>query len=250
MSAMWFILVLFHHPVIAFHLNYITSDLVISRFGDMATLMCRASDHYDVCLFISPDGETCQVKWDGSLRPASVTSCSNVRRFEFVGNYDEFECGVKIVVDARAVGKWTCHVKEYRNFGTGREVHAGINIKIKQEDNEYTRERKSELPSIQTTSLNGSDPGKEPNSVIRLEPYVAISSVQFPVGNVDQDTKTREDGGVLIPVLVSVVVILILLGTVFILMWKRKKTFFQSTEDKMQMMTLKRENSRTSFNSN
>ena len=184
------------------------------------------------------------------MKQASVTSCSNVRRFEFVGNYDKFECGVKIVVNAGAVGKWTCYVKKYHNLRTGREVHADINIKIIQEGNEYTSERASELTSIQTTSLNGSDPDKEPNNVIRLEPYVDISSVQFPVADVDQDTKTREDGGVLIPVLVSAVVILILLGTVFILMWKRKKTFFQSTEDKMQMMTLKRENSRTSFNSN
>jgi hypothetical protein len=247
---MWFIFVLFHHPLIAFHLNYMTSDLVISRFGDMATLMCKASDHYDVCLFISPDGETCQVKWDGSLQRASVTSCSNVRRFEFVGNYDEFECGVKIVADVGAVGKWSCYVKEYRSFGTGREVHADINIKIKQENNEYTSERTSEITIRQTSTLNRRDPDKEPNNVIRLEPYVDISTVQFPVGEDDQDTKTREDGGVLIPALASVVVILILLGIVFIVMWNRNKTIFQSKQNKMQMMTLKRENSNTSFNSN
>ena len=216
----------------------------------MATLMCKASDHYDVCLFISPDGETCQVKWDGSLRRASVTSCSNVRRFEFVGNYDEFECGVKIVADVGAVGKWSCYVKEYRNFGTGREVHADINIKIKQEDVEYTSERTSELPSMQTTLLHENDPEKKPNNTIRLEPLIDMSSVKFPVADGDQNSKTRKDSGVIIPVLVSVVVILILLGTVFIIMWKRNKTFFQSKQDKMQMMTLKRENSNTSFNSN
>ena len=70
------------------------------------------------------------------------------------GSYDEFECGVKIVVDAGAVGKWTCYVKVYRNFRTGREVHADINIKIKQEDNENTSERTSEITSRQTTILN------------------------------------------------------------------------------------------------
>ena len=130
----------------------------------MATIMCRASDHHDVCLFVSPDGDTCQVKWGGSLRRASITSCSNVRRFEFVGNYDEFGCGVKIVADARAVGKWTCYVKEHRSFGTGRELHADINIKIKQEEVEHTSDRTSELTSMQTTPLNENNPEKRPNN--------------------------------------------------------------------------------------
>ena len=46
---------------------------------------------------------------------------------------------------------------------------------------------------------------------MRLGPFIDISSVKSPVADGDQNPKVKEDGGVLIPVLVSVADILILL---------------------------------------
>ena len=230
---MWLLLVFTHHPVTSFHLNYITSDLTISRYGDLVTLMCRASDHYDLCLFISPDGETCQMKWDGRLRRPRVTSCSTVRRFEFVGSYDEFECGVKIVADAGAVGRWNCHVKEYRNFGKGRDAHANIGITFKQEQIENTSKGTSESPTITNNSL-------------KLGPFIDKSSVRIPVVDADEDTAHTTD---LTAVFVSVMAILTLVILVVTLVLIRSRSCTQSTEEKMEMISIQRENSRTSFDS-
>ena len=69
------------------------------------------------------------------------------------------------------------------------------------------------------TPFNEKNPEKRPNNTVRLEPFIDISSVKFPVADGGQNPKIKEDGGVLIPVLVSIAVILILLVTVLIFMW-------------------------------
>ena len=208
--------------------------------------MCRASDHYDKCSFTSPDGESCQVEWDGRRRRAVVTRCSNVRRFEFVGSYDKFECGVRIVADVGAVGKWSCYVKEYRNIGPGREVQADINIIFRQIEIHSTSKRTStQISSTSTkTTENSEDKTEKSRNIHRLLPFTDDSAVGIPVnGDVQQNS-------ILLPVLVSVAVIIILLVTVVSIIWIRRKKVFVSRENSMKMIPLKRENSRMSFRYN
>ena len=69
---------------------------------------------------------------------------------------------------------------------------------------------------------------RETNPVRKLTTVVKFGGYIF----LDFGPKIKEDGGVLIPVLVSIAVILILLVTFLIFMWKRKVHSFNQQKTK------------------
>ena len=225
-------LFLCNHPyVTSFQLTFITSDLTVNSYGDLVHLMCRADDHYDLCLFISPDGETCQLKWDTELQHPKIGSCSISRKFEFVGDYDKFECAVEIVADVGAVGKWKCYVREYRNFGQGRQDHAEIGLQVRK-----------------ATHDNKTDKQPKPKKQAKLEPFMYKPIARIPVTK-EEEEEEEEHGGVGTVVLFIILCVFVVSVVVIAVVWRRKGDFFGAKDDKMKMVQLQRENSECSFNS-
>ena len=222
-------LLLCNHPyVTSFHLNFITSDLTVNSYGDLVRLTCRATNYYDLCLFISPDGETCQLKWDTKLQRPIIGSCSIIRKFEFVGDYNKFECAVEIVANIGAVGKWKCFVREYKRFREGRQVHADIGLEVRQVYPE-----------------NKTDGPPKPTKQAKLEPFVFKPIARIP----KPDEKNVEDEGVGTTAIFIILFVVLVSVAVLAVVWRRKSEIFQVKEDKMKMVQLQRENSESSFNS-
>ena len=171
--------------------------------------------------------------------------CSNVRRFEFVGSYEKFECGVKIVADVGAVGRWSCFVKEYRNIGPGRDARAEIQISFKQREVKQTDMKIKNQKDVPAKNIieNKTEISR------KILPLTIDATTRYPAF---KESEPNPDGSpnALVPVFVSVAVLVLVVATVFSLVWVRRKKLSRSREKSMNLISIKRENSRMSFRSN
>lgn len=92
--------------------------------GQNLQLWCNVDDHWEWCKFTHvPTGKTCDLQW--MYNGQNVTTIDCHRDFEYLGDYDNYKCGIGLKnVDLAMNGEWKCDVEEFyraetiRNYGT------------------------------------------------------------------------------------------------------------------------------------
>jgi len=107
-------------------------------------LWCNVDDWWEWCTFTHLSSHKfCDFQWKRDPYNVTVNECNFEGRYEYLGDYDNYKCGIKIyntrIEDA---GEWRCDLEQYSSAetvrGYGAKVRKSFNVTLVTEWNVVT----------------------------------------------------------------------------------------------------------------
>ena len=117
----------------AFELTEVKSSKSMVNEGGSVTLSCVVDGWWEWCTFKHNDN-LCDFEWTKDTWNVTTLNCTE--DYEFVGDYDNYECAIELTnISLEDAGKWTCEIESYyagRYRGYGYKVTGEIDVKLTQ----------------------------------------------------------------------------------------------------------------------
>ncbi len=96
--------------------NHSPKNISYLAQGDDITLSCSSDNWWKWCTFKHAEsGKVCDFQWKFEPYNVTVLDCDDFAgRFEFVGDYNNYNCAVKLTgMTGQEAGKWRCEMEEF-----------------------------------------------------------------------------------------------------------------------------------------
>merc|ERR1712117_383429 len=85
-------------------------------------LWCNVDDWWEWCTFTHlKSNKFCDFQWKSGPNNVTVNQCDFEGRYEYLGDYDNYKCGIRIYhTMTEDSGEWKCDLEEYNRAETVR----------------------------------------------------------------------------------------------------------------------------------
>ena len=107
-----------------------------TQVGWPLELWCNVDDWWEWCSFTNLiSNKSCEFQWRYGPDNVTVNRCDFEGRYEFLGDYNNYKCGIRIYnIGTADAGPWTCDLEEWnravtvRGSGYGAEVRKAFRV--------------------------------------------------------------------------------------------------------------------------
>ncbi|XP_023349657.1 uncharacterized protein LOC111718328 [Eurytemora carolleeae] len=117
-----------------FELQESGPTLSLVRVNSSFRLSCRANSYYEWCTFYHTVSK-CEFEWKRKPWNVTTTDCKDFGdRISFQGDYNKFECAIKIETSVpEDTGEWSCVLEKYvrgKSRGAGAKVQGQMDVSV------------------------------------------------------------------------------------------------------------------------
>merc|ERR1719208_364301 len=203
------------------------------KLGEPFTILCAVDGWYEYCTFKHAE-TSCNIDWKREPYNVTMGECSNYEgRVEFRGDYNNYECGLKITESkAEDSGDWTCEFEQYAKAlvrGDGSTSKGTFKVIV----DATTTTTTTTTATTTTASTSNSDydytyendnsDKDEEDDAEESEAGSSTTEEDKPTADAqDQDDNTDRDGSPIIPIVIAVCLIILIggLSIMFSQRWK------------------------------
>uniref|UniRef100_A0A0K2UW75 Ig-like domain-containing protein n=1 Tax=Lepeophtheirus salmonis TaxID=72036 RepID=A0A0K2UW75_LEPSM len=134
-----------------------SSQIAKGNVGEAVVLKCRVNQYWEYCTWKHVSrGNSCNFEWKYSTGKVVRQQCPSLwSRAKFGGDYDKYECNLKIdVLEEKDFGQWTCIVEDYVLFGGRGAVVKGYVDLEKDDGGNFTTPYESLTTTTEEVSSN------------------------------------------------------------------------------------------------
>merc|ERR1711936_1272200 len=104
--------------VSAFRVKKVSPTEVRVKEGHPFKVICTTDNWYEWCTFKTND-KICEIEWKSDLYNVTMGQCEDYSgRVEFRGDYNQYECGLKISkARTEDAGEWSCELESFVKGG-------------------------------------------------------------------------------------------------------------------------------------
>lgn len=214
----------------AFLMTRVDPGILVAEPGHTVRLLCATDDHWEWCRFTRPDGTFCDFEWKRLQNNVTMQQCDFPTRIDFLGSYDQQECGITIrSLEPHDTGIWKCHIEEYifaGSRGSGRSVEESISVSVRSSTTPPLATPTTTPTTTTTTRTKDYEDFKEivDHEETKLVELAADSVVPDPVPQVVNRSQLEDDSSAVSTIIgIICAIIIIAIGALAFFYVKRRR---------------------------